>query len=52
VGGWEAAPASLPSATASADGDRLAQLESEVADLRREVSELKQVVDNFRKQFE
>jgi uncharacterized protein len=52
VGGWEAAPASLPSATASADGDRLAQLENEVADLRREVSELKQVVDNFRKQFE
>jgi hypothetical protein len=34
------------------DGERMTRLEEEVAALRREVSELKQMFDQFRKQFE
>jgi uncharacterized protein len=34
------------------DGDRIAKLEEEVGSLRREVSELKQQLEGFRKQFE
>ncbi len=36
----------------SADGDRLTMLEEQVASLQREVSELKQMFGEFRKQFE
>jgi uncharacterized protein len=36
----------------SADGERIDRLEAEVADLRRELSELKDQVERFRKQFE
>ena len=44
---------SLPAASSSShDGERLSQLEHEVAELRREVGELKQQLAEFRKQFE
>ena len=36
----------------SADGDRVANLEEQVASLQREVSELKQMFEVFRRQFE
>jgi hypothetical protein len=36
----------------SADGERIDRLEAEVADLRRELSEVKDQVERFRKQFE
>jgi uncharacterized protein len=39
-------------ASSPADGDRLARLEDEVASLHREVGDLKQELENFRKQFE
>src|SRR6201987_5011275 len=50
---WEA-PAPMVEAHAenSEDGERLARLESEVADLRREMADLKQELAGFRKQFE
>jgi len=35
-----------------ADADRIARLEEEVADLRREIWELKDQLERFRKQFE
>jgi uncharacterized protein YceH (UPF0502 family) len=34
------------------DSERMTRLEEEVAALRREVSELKQMFEQFRKQFE
>jgi uncharacterized protein YceH (UPF0502 family) len=50
---WEA-PAPMVEAHAenSEDSERLARLESEVADLRREIADLKQELAGFRKQFE
>ncbi len=39
-------------ATASGNGDRIARLEEEVADLRRELCEMKDQVQKFRRQFE
>ncbi len=51
VEGWTA-PAGPPApATASAD-DRVGRLESEIDEMRREIAELKQQMENFRKQFE
>jgi uncharacterized protein len=47
----EAAPAAVAS-RASDDGGRLARLEAEVATLRREVGEVKEQLERFRKQFE
>jgi uncharacterized protein len=46
-----AAPA-LPWAASPAEQDRLALIENEVTDLRRELAELRQEVESFRKQFE
>ena len=46
-----AARSSAPAANSS-DGERLSRLEDEVSSLRTEVSDLKQLVDEFRKQFE
>ena len=45
-------PTASASAKADAEPDRLATLESEVAGLRREVTELRLIFDKFRKQFE
>ena len=42
----------MASASASADGDRVARLEGEVADLRREVAEMREQLTAFRKQFD
>ena len=39
-------------ASNSGDGERVSRLENEVASLHREVSDLKQLVEEFRKQFE
>jgi len=48
-----AAPMEAATSAASSDGDeRIARLENELADLRREFGELKQQVESFRKQFE
>jgi hypothetical protein len=47
----EAAPAAVASRS-SDDGGRLARLEAEVAALRREVGEVKEQLERFRKQFE
>jgi uncharacterized protein YceH (UPF0502 family) len=47
---WEA-PTPAPD-TSSADGNRITQLEEEIASLKRDVAELKQEMANFRKQFE
>jgi uncharacterized protein YceH (UPF0502 family) len=54
VAGLEGSTESLPDFqhANNADPDRLAALESEMADLRREVADLKQQVESFRKQFE
>ena len=51
-GGWEVEPVSRASMDFPSDGQRIAQLENEVADLRRELAELKQAVESFRSQFE
>jgi uncharacterized protein len=51
VEAWEP-PAEMPSSSASADAERLIQLEEQVAALRSEVAELKQQMAEFRKQFE
>ena len=51
----ETAPANAPAAPASQhgqDGDRLAALEEEVAGLRRELAEMKDQWERFRRQFE
>ena len=46
------APMEAASASASDGAERIARLENELADLRREFGELKQQVESFRKQFE
>jgi hypothetical protein len=48
----EAAARSSAPASDSGDGERVIRLEDEVATLRREVSDLKQMFEQFRKQFE
>jgi len=49
-------PSEIPQIAASIhhahDGDRIARMEEEVGSLRREVAELKQQLEGFRKQFE
>jgi uncharacterized protein len=49
---WDAPPPAEQRVEASADNERLAQLEEEVAALRREMSDLREEVARFRKQFE
>jgi uncharacterized protein len=51
VEAWEP-PAETPSSSGSAEAERLIQLEEQVAVLRSEVTELKQQIAEFRKQFE
>jgi uncharacterized protein len=52
VEGWEA-PEPTAASAAGVDGDeRISRLENEIIDLRREVSELKQQMESFRRQFE
>lgn len=51
VEAWEP-PSETASSSASADAERLIQLEEQVAALRNEVTELKQQMADFRKQFE
>ena len=51
VEAWEP-PAETASSSASADAERLIQLEEQVAALRGEVAELKQQMAEFKKQFE
>ncbi len=51
VEAWDP-PAETASSSASADAERLIQLEEQVAALRNEVAELKQQMAEFRKQFE
>jgi uncharacterized protein len=51
VEAWEPLP-EIASSSASADAERLIQLEEQVAALRNEVAELKQQMAEFRKQFE
>jgi len=51
VEAWEP-PAETASSSASADAERLIQLEEKVATLQAEVAELKQQMADFRKQFE
>ncbi len=43
---------SLPPPADHVDGERIANLEEQLAGLRREVSDLKQMFEGFRKQFE
>jgi uncharacterized protein len=50
---WNALPEPHSAVTySSADEDRIAQLEAQVASLRKEQAELKQQLEQFRKQFE
>jgi uncharacterized protein YceH (UPF0502 family) len=51
VEAWEP-PTETASSSASADAERLIQLEEQVATLRNEVAELRQQMADFRKQFE
>jgi uncharacterized protein YceH (UPF0502 family) len=51
VEAWEP-PAETASSSASADAERLIQLEEQVMALRNEVAELKQQMAEFKKQFE
>lgn len=46
------APPETPSAQSAPDNERVARLETELVELRREVADLKQQMENFRKQFE
>jgi uncharacterized protein YceH (UPF0502 family) len=46
------APSPVSTPGNSADGDRMARLENEVATLRGEVADLKQQIESFRRQFE
>ncbi|HEX5434160.1 MAG TPA: YceH family protein [Candidatus Angelobacter sp.] len=46
------APPEMPSAQSAPDNERVARLETELVELRREVADLKQQMENFRKQFE
>lgn len=52
VAGWAPDAPSRSSPGLSADNDRFARLENEVAELRTEIAQLKAVVQDFRKQFE
>jgi uncharacterized protein YceH (UPF0502 family) len=53
VEGFEPPPDAASSAViAGADPERLERLESEVAELRRELGDLKQQMESFRRQFE
>jgi uncharacterized protein len=53
VGGWEAPSGELATlSAASADGERLTRLETEVTTLHQEIADLKQQFADFRKQFE
>jgi uncharacterized protein len=50
---WNAPPEPYPATTHSvADEDRISQLEAQVAALQKEQAELKQQLEQFRKQFE
>jgi uncharacterized protein len=51
VAGWEPEKTSANAGAGSADGDRICQLEEEIAGMRNEIAELKQQVSDFRKQF-
>jgi uncharacterized protein YceH (UPF0502 family) len=51
VEAWEP-PAESASTSGSADAERIIQLEEQVAALRNEITELKQQMADFRKQFE
>jgi len=54
-GDVEITPAAAPessTAAASADGERIARLESEIASLKAEMAELKQELRDFQKRFE
>jgi hypothetical protein len=51
VEAWEP-PAESASSSGSADAERIIQLEEQVAALRNEITELKQQMADFRKQFE
>lgn len=50
--GETGAPSNPTLASASGNDDRIARLEEEVADLRRELGEVKDQVEKFRRQFE
>src|ERR1700683_3235978 len=45
-------PASVGGASNSADGERISRLEEELVELRREVAEVKDLMERFRRQFE
>jgi uncharacterized protein len=51
VEGWEAPAESAPDAHRSADAGRLERLESEVAELRKELGELKLQMEALKKQY-
>jgi uncharacterized protein YceH (UPF0502 family) len=48
----EAPGATAPVGSNPADAERIGWLEAEVAELRRDVSEVKDQLERFRKQFE
>ena len=52
VEGWEPPSETRASASGVQDSERIAQLENEVASLRAEVVDLRQLLAEFRKQFE
>jgi uncharacterized protein YceH (UPF0502 family) len=49
---WTSSTVSGVAPSAPADDDRVSRLETDVAGLRREITELKQQMETFRKQFE
>jgi uncharacterized protein YceH (UPF0502 family) len=51
-GSFEVPQSASPVAEAGADSERLERLETEVAELRREVGDLKQQMESFQRQFE
>jgi uncharacterized protein len=51
-GSFEVPQSTSPAAEAGADSERLERLEAEVAELRREFSDLKQQMESFKRQFE
>jgi len=48
----ESSPVGAPVGPNTADAERVVRLEEEVAELRREFSEIKDQLERFRKQFE
>ena len=52
VEGWEPPPDSPSASTDTLESERLARLEGDLASLRAEVADLKQLLADFRKQFE